>query len=67
MQATRVAEATNPRRGQGAIRIVLVEDHVILKEGLVALLEIEQDLEIVGEARDAPVRLNWSGPCDPPS
>jgi two-component system response regulator NreC len=35
------------------IRIVLVEDHAILLEGLVALLEIEHDLEIVGHAMDA--------------
>jgi DNA-binding NarL/FixJ family response regulator len=39
--------------GSARIPIVLVEDHLILKEGLVALLEIEQDLEIVGQAADA--------------
>ena len=44
---------TQPAR----IRIVLVEDHAILQEGLVALLEIEQDLEIVGQAMDAPTAL----------
>src|SRR6202166_4775181 len=31
------------------IRIVLVEDHAILREGLKALLEIESDFDIVGE------------------
>jgi DNA-binding NarL/FixJ family response regulator len=31
-------------------RLVLVEDHAILREGLRALLELEQDLEIAGEA-----------------
>jgi DNA-binding NarL/FixJ family response regulator len=31
------------------IRIVLVEDHAILREGLKALIEIESELEIVGE------------------
>src|ERR1700676_3610415 len=30
-------------------RIVLVEDHAILREGLKALIEIEPDFEIVGE------------------
>jgi DNA-binding NarL/FixJ family response regulator len=30
-------------------RIVLVEDHAILREGLKALIEIESDLEIVGD------------------
>jgi DNA-binding NarL/FixJ family response regulator len=31
-------------------RLVLVEDHAILREGLRALLELESDLKIVGEA-----------------
>ncbi len=31
-------------------RIVLIEDHAILREGLRALLELEPDLEVVGEA-----------------
>jgi DNA-binding NarL/FixJ family response regulator len=31
------------------IRIVLVEDHAILREGLKALIEIESDFDIVGE------------------
>src|SRR5436305_4664887 len=31
-------------------RIVLVEDHAILREGLRALIEMEPDLTVVGEA-----------------
>ena len=31
------------------VRIVLVEDHIILRQGLKALIEIEPDFEIVGE------------------
>ena len=31
------------------IRVVLIEDHSILREGLKALIEIESDLEIIGE------------------
>lgn len=31
-------------------RVVLIEDHVILREGLRALLELEPDLVVVGEA-----------------
>src|ERR1700758_4893977 len=30
--------------------IVLVEDHAILREGLRALIELESDLKVVGEA-----------------
>jgi len=33
-----------------AARIVLVEDHAILREGLRALIELETDLKVVGEA-----------------
>ncbi|HEX6071344.1 MAG TPA: response regulator transcription factor, partial [Longimicrobiaceae bacterium] len=32
------------------IRILLVDDHAILRSGLSALLELEPDLEVVGEA-----------------
>ena len=42
------------RRGVGAsvIRIVIVEDHPAIAEGLTALLSIESDLTVVGVARD---------------
>lgn len=35
---------------QSMIRILLIEDHVILREGLRSLLEVEDDLEVIGEA-----------------
>lgn len=35
-----------------SIRIVLAEDHRILREGLRAILQVERDLELVGEAED---------------
>lgn len=34
------------------IRVVIVDDHTILRQGLVALLESQSDLEVVGEAGD---------------
>jgi len=36
----------------GKVRILLAEDHAILREGIRLLLETVPDLEIVGEARD---------------
>lgn len=34
------------------IKILLVEDHTIVREGLRKMLELETDLEVVGEAQD---------------
>ena len=33
-------------------RVLLVDDHTILREGIRTLLEVEEDLEVVGEAGD---------------
>ena len=35
------------------VRIAIVDDHIILRQGLRALLEIEGDLDVVGEAGSA--------------
>ncbi|MFO1467950.1 MAG: response regulator transcription factor [Steroidobacteraceae bacterium] len=43
-----VARAPVPDSGRRT-RLVLVEDHAILREGLKALIEIEPDLEVVGD------------------
>jgi DNA-binding NarL/FixJ family response regulator len=48
---TVAALGTNPARG--SIRIVLVEDHVILREGVKALIDLEPDLQVVGEYGEA--------------
>ena len=42
--ATRLSEDGKPRT-----RIILVEDHAILREGLKALIESESDFDIVGD------------------
>jgi DNA-binding NarL/FixJ family response regulator len=36
----------------GAIRVVIVEDHNVVRQGLVALLKLVDGLEVVGEAAD---------------
>ena len=35
-----------------AIRILVVDDHPVLRDGVAAILETESDLTLVGEARD---------------
>jgi DNA-binding NarL/FixJ family response regulator len=42
--------ADTPRSDPGRMRIMLVEDHLILREGLKALLETDPGFEVVGEA-----------------
>ena len=36
-----------------SIRILLVDDHQVVREGLRRMLELEADMEVVGEANDA--------------
>jgi NarL family two-component system response regulator LiaR len=36
--------------GEGSIRVLIVDDHAIVRKGVRALLEIEAGLEVVGEA-----------------
>ena len=35
-----------------AIRVLVVEDHNVVRQGLVALLKVREGLEVVGEAAD---------------
>ena len=35
-----------------SIKVLLVDDHVLVREGIRALLQIHNDLQIVGEASD---------------
>ncbi len=47
------ARVVEEKRGaEGKIRVLLVDDHLILRQGLSRLLKSEADLEIVGEAAD---------------
>jgi len=37
---------------KGTVRIVLADDHPIVRDGLKKLLQLEEDFEVVGEAGD---------------
>jgi len=45
------AEASSKRAGK-TIRVLLADDHKLIREGLAGLLRQEKDIEVVGEARD---------------
>jgi len=42
----------DPERQRASIRVLLVDDHPVLRSGLKALLAGEQDIEVVAEASD---------------
>ncbi len=44
--------AETSRGGDGAIRIVLADDHAVVRSGLRMLLDAEEDFEVVAEAGD---------------
>ena len=53
------------RRTTDNVRIVLIEDHAILRDGLRALLELEADLRVVGEAGTAAEGTRVVKGCNP--
>ena len=57
---TQVAELKN-----APIRIMVVDDHVILRQGISALLNQEDDFEVVGEAENERVALSLNKELKP--
>ena len=55
-----MAEQTRPRASDGAprIRILIADDHAVLRAGLHVLLDAEPDMEVVGEAGDGATALS---------
>lgn len=47
------------------ISVVVVEDHTLVREGLIAMLEGQDDIEVVGEAADGKEALRLIGELDP--
>jgi signal transduction histidine kinase len=55
--AERAFSAMEPIYTTNKIRVVLVDDHAILREGLASLLQRYTDIEVVGEAEDGQVAV----------
>ena len=51
--------------GSGMVRILLAEDHTIVRKGLRALLEDEPGMEVVGEAQDGREAVEKAGELRP--
>ncbi len=47
------------------IRVLIVDDHAILREGVRALLKLHEDMEVVGEAADGKQALEQVAKLDP--
>ena len=47
------------------IRVALIDDHTIVREGLRSILEREPDIEIVGEAGDGRSAIRIAGEKKP--
>lgn len=52
-------------RANVSIRILVVADHVILRQGIQAMLNVEDDFEIVGEAENGKVALRLVTELEP--
>lgn len=50
--ATEGRDAATPRATRQRIRVLLADDHAILRAGIVSLLHSFDDIEVVGEAGD---------------
>ena len=50
------------RAGSGTIRVVVADDHAIVRDGLRALIETQPDLVVVGEAADG--QEAWRRACE---
>ena len=56
---------TETRRTSKAGRVMIVDDHKIMREGLVGLLQFESDIEVVGEAADGPQAIELAAQLEP--
>jgi DNA-binding NarL/FixJ family response regulator len=47
------------------IRVLIVDDHPVVRQGLVALLSVQDDMTVVGEAGDGPAGLSLAESLSP--
>ena len=46
-------------------RVLIVDDHKIMREGLVSLMQFESDIEVVGQAADGPAAIELAARLQP--
>ena len=58
-------EPSDATAQSGPIRVLLVDDHEVVRKGLAALIEAEPDLVVVGEAADGLEAVRMARICQP--
>ena len=53
------------RAKTSACRVLIVDDHKIVREGLVELMRFEADIDVVGQAADGPAAIELAGKLEP--
>src|ERR1041385_888066 len=59
------AKKMKPKTGLARTRILIVDDHPMMRDGLRQLIANEPDLEVCGEADDAAQALKLADECKP--
>lgn len=65
IQRPEPAEKIRVRSKSAVSRVLIVDDHRIVREGLVNLLRFEPDIEVVGEAADGPQAIEMTDRLNP--
>src|SRR6266850_89884 len=59
------SEAAQPTLRKPKIKVLLVDDHPILRKGLAQLINLEADMMVCGEAEDGPKAFELAGTLTP--